>query len=1069
MTNSNNFFELIERQSQNVDWLNQILKGGDATTVIIDGVEKPSISKDIADKWLPIAAMVQGRQAYETKALLDASGEPPADKPMAEVWNDPTDDNNGLYGWAGTQWTKSPYDGLMAAADALASAEGFLDGEISRWEYVGAEGVKFYIDEPVYFRVKGTALHRLPFPMEFQLERTQLAYVDDDIRDAVTGELILQIVDHANWYNLKPSHKRKVVASNSYSGVWSSPLAVSNVEEAMKSTFEAGILIKDVEFIGGTVEFTFGDGLTDAAYEAFKGSVGYLSDIQPFTTNGKYTLPQGYGLFLDFNKAIDGQALSVELTPNVIQSAANGRRAFIRGTKVLLIAAKTVNGIPSFYGKLAQQAFALWSGKQLISPLKAQQFISQMPLTVPITTKKLSGHDVEFTVPIYCYVSFPVDPLQPKKGQKVLRTNQTFKVVAHENEVVYFDSRQLDATGHLIPQQGSYYSFAENVDDMPYRRIIGWTRSSGWHGVNSTGTSENISKKIDLSHNIFVDDAKKAPSRDNSEVESIYFKAAAGSAWQVYTGSYGATVVEWSEEIKAEIASHGYIELKNLQGIYCDFNRLNASGRVTAFKVSNFDSGESYGRDDSGFLLLGYKRVNSRDLFFGQLKSKIDRFFELNTHPYYAQMDRVAFVQDGSIPSYDSVTRTLTWSDEVIFLTPWMDETGYRRGRVRIKAGSIQFPSDNYYVAWINKSDILSTDDALGVPTEKIRIGRYYESDGWQGDANAIVLGYCSYGRFTRVAFPPTKGTLEYPSEDGTEANSFTQIVVDVLEPTSDRQRVYVNIRDEASTKGNYIRWVFERLTNLDPLQNSDVWHIQRAYVISPDLTSVVKEVITGGENETAILEQGKSDFVGGMAHGDEISLWVNMQVDGIEVDPATPARYHGKVFKVQQHSQLYEEGTQAQVEWFKAWKTWEFSTDGVDISQKLEFQRDAEIHSFYNCFLCIARNQDANSMATTAQYGSVSPYYEKEDLRPSERQIVYYPSPTKAIAFGGGVSYSAEFLEGYEHQDAANTEFNPANNIMFFQKGTGYNKMYFKQGYTQIRTGASTFTRYRYKVNADL
>lgn len=107
--------------------------------------------------------------------------------------------------------------------------------------------------------------------------------------------------------------------------------------------------------------------------------------------------------------------------------------------------------------------------------------------------------------------------------------------------------------------------------------------------------------------------------------------------------------------------------------------------------------------------------------------------------------------------------------------------------------------------------------------------------------------------------------------------------------------------------------------------------------------------------------------------------------------------------------------------------------------------------------------------MATTAQYGSVAPYYEKEDLRPSERPIVYYPSPTKAIAFGGGVSYSAEFLEGYEHQDAANTEFNPANNIMFFQKGTGYNKMYFKQGYTQIRTGASTFTRYRYKVNADL
>jgi len=69
-----------------------------------------SIAKDIEDKWAAISAMVQGRSSYETKAELDAAGAPPADKPLAEVWNDPTLNNNGLYGYSGGVWVKSPYD-----------------------------------------------------------------------------------------------------------------------------------------------------------------------------------------------------------------------------------------------------------------------------------------------------------------------------------------------------------------------------------------------------------------------------------------------------------------------------------------------------------------------------------------------------------------------------------------------------------------------------------------------------------------------------------------------------------------------------------------------------------------------------------------------------------------------------------------------------------------------------------------------------------------------------------------------------------------------------------------------
>lgn len=1063
---TNNIYQLTELFRQNIDWLNQILKGEANDTIIVDGVEKPSISKDIADHWSGIAAIVQGRKAYETKWQMDNAGQPPADQPLAEVWNDAVPGNNGLYGWSGGAWVKSKYDSIMAIADAMAAAEGFLDGEISRWDYTGSDSIKFWLDNPVYFRVKGTNNHRLPFPLSFELARTELAYVDDDMRDPDTNELVLQIVSHSDWMSIPASYKRQVVASNAYGGVWTSQLPVSPVEEAMKDTIEAGILIKDIEFSSGKVTFTFGDGKTDDTFEVFKGAQGTLYSITPFTTGGSYTLPQGYGLFFDFGSVSSADAITIEETPGVMHSSLNGHRSFIRGTKVLLIAGKTRNGIPAFYGKLAQQAFATWNTKQALSPVRAQALTHNLPLTTAIATRKLTGHDVEFTIPAFCYASFPSNPLSPEAGQIVLRTDSEFKIVAHENEVVFFDRREQTQDGRLIPQQMLFNDYAAAVSDWPYRRVIGWTRSSGWHGVNSTGTSPNLAEKISLSHELVVQDAFKAVSRVNNQAVSLFVQPTPGSIWQVYTGNYGMVSVEWSEEIKAELATYGSIELAAQQGIVCDLHNRNASNRPVAYKVANFETGNSLGRDDGGYLLLGYKLLNSRDAFFGQLKGKIEPYFIQNVRPYYAQMDRVAFVQDGSIPSYDQVTRTLTWPDEILILSPWRDETGYLRGRVRLKPGSVTIPSDNYYVLWIDKADIRKDDDALGVDSSKIRIARYYEEGGWQGNANSLVLGYCSYGNFTRVAFPPTRGTQEYPHQEG-NTDIKPDVIVDVNEKVNDRHQIFIHIRDAGSAKGNFVRWVFERISNPD--RHSDVWHIQRAYVVSPDLSNIVKEVITSGENETAIREVGKDDFVGGTAHGDEQSLWVNMQVDGTVIDLTVPGRYKGKVFRVQQHSQLYEENTQATVEWFKAWKSWEFSRDGVEVTQRLEFQRDADIDSFYNCFLCIARNQGSEGIATTAQFGAVDPYYEQEDLRPEDRPVIHYPSPRKAIAWGNGVSYSAEFLEGYEHQDPEKTEFNSANNRMFFQKGSNYNKMYFRQGYSRILTGAKTFTRYRYQISADL
>ena len=45
---------------------------------------------------------------YQTKADMDAAGAP-ANGQMAKVWNDPTEENNGEYGWNGAAWVATPY------------------------------------------------------------------------------------------------------------------------------------------------------------------------------------------------------------------------------------------------------------------------------------------------------------------------------------------------------------------------------------------------------------------------------------------------------------------------------------------------------------------------------------------------------------------------------------------------------------------------------------------------------------------------------------------------------------------------------------------------------------------------------------------------------------------------------------------------------------------------------------------------------------------------------------------------------------------------------------------------
>lgn len=170
--NSNNPIHLNEQLRQLIEWLNVIVLGGENDGFWHNGVFKPSNEKSFADRFGALQAMVNGRVAFETKAQLVAAGAPPADKPLAEVWRDGVRENNGLYGWNGVAWEKSPYDNTDA-----------LKADLNKATNIMALGVRESLGKFEKTGVVGGDDHQIDVVSHADLP------LDDKVLGAVTDEL----------------------------------------------------------------------------------------------------------------------------------------------------------------------------------------------------------------------------------------------------------------------------------------------------------------------------------------------------------------------------------------------------------------------------------------------------------------------------------------------------------------------------------------------------------------------------------------------------------------------------------------------------------------------------------------------------------------------------------------------------------------------------------------------------------------------------------------------------------------------------------------------------------------
>ena len=110
MNNSQNFFQLVADFKKNIDWLNEVLLGDENTSVTIDGVTKPTISKDILTKFNKVNKEIDdtikqlvnsqrsGVVAFLTYAEMLAYSPSESEKKSSfKVTNDSDKEKNGYY------------------------------------------------------------------------------------------------------------------------------------------------------------------------------------------------------------------------------------------------------------------------------------------------------------------------------------------------------------------------------------------------------------------------------------------------------------------------------------------------------------------------------------------------------------------------------------------------------------------------------------------------------------------------------------------------------------------------------------------------------------------------------------------------------------------------------------------------------------------------------------------------------------------------------------------------------------------------------------------------------------
>lgn len=417
-----------------------------------------------------------------------------------------------------------------------------------------------------------------------------------------------------------------------------------------------------------------------------------------------------------------------------------------------------------------------------------------------------------------------------------------------------------------------------------------------------------------------------------------------------------------------------------------------------------------------------------------------------------------AFTVSANPPVFDPATKTLSWLGEIIIpfsFSPNNNSTV--QSRIKIPEGSLDLSeySGGYWQAVVDVSKLNSTKiDVIDITD--IEILRYYVAGDLTSDKYLVLFSW-SNGLLEEKSWPLTIGTPKWPNVSDTSVIDPNEIIVKVLgAPTGQHQKVYVYYKGSKADSKRYIKWQFQRAPNAEI--NSNVWHTYRAWEVELEngVEKQIRNVITHGENDHAVKEMGKPDFMGGIAHGDDETIWFYMKMDGSEIDPTVTATYYGSQFELVQLSQMYEEGTSKTVNFSKNHRRYRLDRTGLELQQIETMEKDAGISAWYHTLWCVNRPHSPKLAR--------APMWDVEDG--TEGHPIIHSFTNQAMAWGDDIQF-----EAVTHSTKNGLEITPR---LFFQATAPYNKFYFdlkhaeEQDMSNLVTGDVIATTHKYVIKTN-
>lgn len=285
-----------------------------------------------------------------------------------------------------------------------------------------------------------------------------------------------------------------------------------------------------------------------------------------------------------------------------------------------------------------------------------------------------------------------------------------------------------------------------------------------------------------------------------------------------------------------------------------------------------------------------------------------------------------------------------------------------------------------------------------------------------------ILLSIVSLFGFSFVFLVQKKPNSDNNSSDSVFEESSTKHLCCKYDNSYNVENSYGGLRIFVPTDIGYINYniVHTRHSGI----NADVWRIGQAFAFDNDLKDNYAITSYGAEWDMAVRIQGRDDFIGGVAHGDEKSVSFSLTIDNDVVDITTITELQTfSEIKILVTSYGYDPSDH-ETQVLKHEKEYIVNSNGVTLSQKVEWLGEYTMSTSY-----LAMMPPLKSFSDM--------YYTNVDYTPTLITYGTTLNVTKAVVYGKNLTYTMS-IPKYPSLTGGDRFLLQDNG------GLSYNKMYF-------------------------